>query len=282
MGTWGVGILSDDLAKDVYDEFMELYDDGLSLFDIRSKIEDSFQNMDEEETHLFTLALAKAQWECQALDKDILDRVRYIVQNEIGFESWKKEGIAAYNKRARILNEFLNTIQIPKEKPRKRRKITKAEAPYEPGSCLTFKLLDGSYGGALVVGKDNSHKTEGFNAVAILDLSSNTKPVIEQFLKAGVIQRKSIKGSMENEIVNCPARLHKKQGKGFEVVGSIVLTDQFELSDTYCAWDDLIHIPNRLLFDHSNNLHIGEPKVTVIKMLGKDKGILGKLKKLLY
>ena len=37
MGTWGRGISSNDTYADIYDEFFELYDDGLSVKEITER-----------------------------------------------------------------------------------------------------------------------------------------------------------------------------------------------------------------------------------------------------
>ncbi|MGI8600065.1 MAG: hypothetical protein ACR2KB_12500 [Chitinophagaceae bacterium] len=38
MGTWGTGISSNDTYADVYDEFFELFDDGLSVKEITERL----------------------------------------------------------------------------------------------------------------------------------------------------------------------------------------------------------------------------------------------------
>ncbi len=43
MGTWGTGILSDDTARDLYDEFWELYGAGTELSEIRRRIEEEYR-----------------------------------------------------------------------------------------------------------------------------------------------------------------------------------------------------------------------------------------------
>src|SRR6266550_2268448 len=77
MGTWGTGILSDDTARDLYDEFVELYDAGIELSEIRRRIEEEYRASLEamDEGPLVWLALAKGQWECDALDDDVLARI---------------------------------------------------------------------------------------------------------------------------------------------------------------------------------------------------------------
>src|SRR2546427_8116213 len=94
MGTWGTGILSDDTARDLYDEFVELYDAGIELSEIRRRIEEEYRASLEamDEGPLVWLALAKGQWECDALDADVLARIERIVTTGEGLERWREAG----------------------------------------------------------------------------------------------------------------------------------------------------------------------------------------------
>lgn len=273
MGTWGVAILSDDLAKDVYDEFMEMYDDGLHLGEIRLELEKAYLPLEDDEEAVFYLALAKAQWECKGLDEDIFAKITEIVESETGMESWKAQGEAMYKKRLKVIKDFLNKLTTIKEKPRTRRRITKAEAVFEPGDCLTFKLQDGTFGGALVIGKDNSHKTEGFNIIALLDLKSLERPSVDLFIEAGILSLKNqvfSKRSVGHAIINCPARRYKKHQHLFERVGNLLISKDFNSPPSYCNWDYISCTINDYFFDKGNNQEVQASEITVRKLLGTD------------
>ena len=77
MGTWGVGLLSDDTAVDVYGEYMDKYNDGVDHAAIREVLEEDFADYleDDDDGPVFWIALALAQWECGVLAPDVQERV---------------------------------------------------------------------------------------------------------------------------------------------------------------------------------------------------------------
>src|SRR5437870_1326862 len=151
MGTWGTGILSDDTARDLYDEFVELYDAGIELSEIRRRIEEEYRASLEamDEGPLVWLALAKGQWECDALDADVLARIERIVTTGEGLERWREAGSNLLAKRRRVLTRFLEQLRQPKGRPRKRRPLKKHQAVYEVGTCLAVHGLVFLEGAAL-------------------------------------------------------------------------------------------------------------------------------------
>jgi len=73
MGAWGTAISSNDTYADIYGEFFDFYNDGLDVAEISQKLIAANQETinDKDDCNNFWFALAKAQWECKQLDKDI-------------------------------------------------------------------------------------------------------------------------------------------------------------------------------------------------------------------
>src|SRR5689334_18779357 len=83
MGTWGTGLSSNDTYADIYDSFFELYNDGLNVDEISKKLIKENQEIidDQDDANNFWFALAKAQWECKDLNREILEKVRHIIES---------------------------------------------------------------------------------------------------------------------------------------------------------------------------------------------------------
>src|SRR5438445_3902183 len=101
VGTWGRAILSDDFARDVYDEYLRLYDAGRGREEIaRQLLSAHSADLDEDDVPLFWLALAKAEWETGEVSANVLSRWRSRsrtngVSNAGGRQdrgNWPKEG----------------------------------------------------------------------------------------------------------------------------------------------------------------------------------------------
>jgi hypothetical protein len=94
MGAWGTGISSNDTYADVYGQFFDLYNDGLSVSDASSKLIRENREAIEtfEDAPNFWYALAKAQWECKELDSEVFDRVAQYIQTGEDMEIWSELG----------------------------------------------------------------------------------------------------------------------------------------------------------------------------------------------
>ena len=70
MGTWGTGISSNDIYEDINYEFFDLYNQGIDVSEITKKLITDHKELiaSREDQNNFWLTIAKAQWECKALD----------------------------------------------------------------------------------------------------------------------------------------------------------------------------------------------------------------------
>src|SRR5687767_8277147 len=126
MGTWGTAISSNDTFEDIYQEFFDLYNKGQDVLEITSYIisNNTDAQADYEGKNSFWFALAKAQWECGALDIDIYEKVKSVVNNGDDLKLWEELNGTSNDlkKRKKVLDEFLEKISKPNLKIKKRKK----------------------------------------------------------------------------------------------------------------------------------------------------------------
>lgn len=193
MGAWGTSISSNDTYADIYDEFFELYNEGLEVREISKRLIENNQETinDLDDVNNFWFALAKAQWECKQLDTELYNRVKNIIETGADIEVWRQleAGEKDLKKRKLVLEKFLADISIerPKPKARKKKKEPKTLQPvFEKGDCITFKLENGNYGGAVVL--EAIYDTEfGYNLIAGTRINNTLKPAVNDFENTTVL-----------------------------------------------------------------------------------------------
>lgn len=190
MGAWGTAISSNDTYADIYGEFFDLYNDGLDVAEISKKlIADNQETInDTVDSNNFWFALAKTQWECKQLDKVIFDRVKKIIEIGADLEVWRQLEADEKNikKRKAVLDKFLADLQTEKPKAKSRKKKIIRQPVFEKGDCLTFKLKNGNYGGAVILEaiKDSEY---GHNLIATTRINQPNKPTKKDFENAEVL-----------------------------------------------------------------------------------------------
>lgn len=225
MGAWSTTILGNDFAADVYGEFIEAYNDGKELNVIRRELEANNQSElnEPDEGSTFWLALAKAQWDCDSLDSDVVAKVGEIVNTELGLDRWREATARDLEKRRKVLAEFYAKIQKPHPKPKKRKKTCYIPAVFEAGDCLVLHLPSGNFGAALVLAANNTSKPMGTNLIAVLQFRSIEKPAIEVFelRKWLVLTHHAWKNQLE--IMWYFSKFFKRHTHPIEKIGSIKL-----------------------------------------------------------
>jgi len=192
MGTWGVAISSNDTYADIYGEFVDLYNEGLDVPEITLKLISENQEIVQEtdEANNFWFAIGKAQWEYKQLDSQVLDQIKAIVYNGSDLKVWENLGASEkeLKKRQEVLEKFLDTLLSERKKPKIRKKKVIIQPVFEKGDCLTFKLANGNYGGAVVL--EAVYDTEfGHNLIALTELNCCEKPTPKDFEDAKVLTR---------------------------------------------------------------------------------------------
>ncbi|WP_210489725.1 hypothetical protein [Rufibacter aurantiacus] len=190
MGAWGISISSNDTYADIYSAFFDLYHSGQEVPGISEALVSGNSEIinDEDDSNNFWFALAKAQWECKQLDSGVLARVKQIVESGSDLEIWQKLDADARDikKRKMVLDKFLSDLQIERPKAKTRKKKINRQPVFIKGDCITFKLANGNFGGAVVLESD--YKTGyGHNLIATTRINQKTKPIKEEFESAEVM-----------------------------------------------------------------------------------------------
>lgn len=187
MGVWGTAIKSNDTFADVYSEFFDLYNDGIEVTEITSRLISENREMFENsfDSHNFWFALALAQWKCAQLEPDVLNRVKGIIENGADLKEWKEMDASEKDlaKREIALSKFLSEISTLREKPLKRIKKKIPQPLFNKGDCLAYRIGN-KYGGAIVL---ESLKDNDYNLIALTRINMDDIPSKKDFEKAEVL-----------------------------------------------------------------------------------------------
>ena len=177
MGTWGTGISSNDTFADIYDEFFDLYNDGLSVKEISEELINlNWETLDiPEDANNFWFALALSQWECKELDENLFKRVQHIINSKSDLIIWKESGASSSDlkKREKVLENFLEKLKSEKKNAKKRKRKIFINSIFKKGDCLTYLMENGNYGGAFVL-TDEENSEVGVNFIAITKINKQT------------------------------------------------------------------------------------------------------------
>jgi Zn-finger protein len=242
MGTWGTGLSSNDAFEDIYSEFISLYNSGLEIPEITNNILSAnvdLQN-DYEDKHSFWFALAKAQWECGALDQEIYKKVKTIIESGEDLKLWIELNGASndVSKRKKVLEGFLQKISTPTAKIKKRKKLIIRKPVFQKGDCVIFTLANGNYGGAFVLEAEQGTDL-GMNMLAVTTLNQINKPTTLEFETADILTQKQegFPGKYRERacIIWCYVQFYKKAQTRFEVIGQLSV-DKLYNSREHCHW----------------------------------------------
>jgi hypothetical protein len=239
MGTWGTGISSNDTYADAYSDFMDLFNDGLEITEITKQLIDNNRELiDDYASNDFWFALAMAQWDCKSLDKEIFDRVKKIVDSGEDIKLWVEQGAEKkdINKRKKVLTAFIDKISTERPKAKKREKKVLRDSIFHTGDCLSFKLINGNFGGAVVLSSEK--QTEyGLNMIAVTTINKTIEPTIDDFKNAYVLIQKeqTIPGHYQDrEMISWYyAQFFKKCNIDYKVIGQLRVQREFNFKTDY-------------------------------------------------
>lgn len=255
MGTWGTGLSSNDTFENIYQEFFEFYNKGLDVPAITKQILVNNKELqtDHEDKNSFWFALARAQWECGALDKDIYEKVKSIIDSGQDLELWEElNGTSSdLKKRKKVLEEFLSKISSPSSKIKKRKKTIIRQPVFDKGDCLIFKLKNGNYGGAFVLEAEKDTEL-GMNMLAVTTINQLLRPTVSDFENALILtERQEVFPGKYRErecLTWCYVQFFKKAQTHFEVIGQLLVNKVYN-SREHCymasQWDSIpAHVDN--------------------------------------
>ena len=147
MGCCGMGITQSDEYCEIYERFMEEYDDGKPVADIKKDILDEYlEEFDEEDgiLHDVYFALGKAEWMCGGISNDIYEKISYIIKSGENIAYYRE--LEATEKDLRLrqknLEKFLESISVDRGKTKKRKVSVEKYVKIEKAKLPDFKCGD--------------------------------------------------------------------------------------------------------------------------------------------
>lgn len=147
MGCWGMGITQSDEYCEIYDRFIEEYDEGKPLLDIKQDIlEEYLEEFDENDgvLHDVYFAIGKAEWMCGGISDEILEKITYIINSGANIEFYRELEASESDLKIRKKNleKFLSALIIPRGKTKKRKIPTEKYVKVEKPKLPSFKRGD--------------------------------------------------------------------------------------------------------------------------------------------
>ena len=190
MGTWGTGMTSNDTFCEVYERFFEYYNGDYEIEKISGILEKDFSETLslQEVANEYWFALAKAQWDIGCMQDAVKEKVRSVVISEADLKLWKELGGTEKDIKARkqVLQKFLVKLDQVNKAPKKRKKTRVKTAIFKKGDCITFRLDDNYYGGAIILEDIVVDGKLGINYIARTILKTFNKPTANDFLETKV------------------------------------------------------------------------------------------------
>ncbi len=235
MGTWGTGIIDNDTSNGVYSDFMELYAGDFPVEEILQRIvqENQFEINDYYERNNFWFAIGLASWETMSLNEETFQKIKEIIVSGSDLKIWKELDAEdkTSNKRKKELERFLKKISTPRKRPKPKSSI-KIKPIFDKGDCLTFKLDNGNYGGAIVLESDKSSEFGfGYNLVTTTRINSKTLPTLSNFLESEILiinfDPETIKEARKQIVWFQPTHYRKRYSDIYSSIGSIEIKEEF-------------------------------------------------------
>ena len=184
MGTWGAGILQNDTTADIWVEYKELYNKGLSNKDIRIKLEKEYKPQNDKEyySEIWT-GVAYGQWMCGDLEGYTLRKVNASTQLK-WLTLWADDN-KLFQKRIKALSEFIDKIQTPRSNPLKRKKIVVRHSFFKKGDVIGIKI-DAKQFVAAIVTNHVDYENDGQNTIVFTDFFFAEKTTLKDVLDANI------------------------------------------------------------------------------------------------
>ena len=142
-----MGITQSDEYCEIYERFMEEYDEGKPLNDIKNDIlEEYLEEFDENDgiLHDVYFAIGKAEWMCGGISLEVLEKINNIVESRENIEFYRELETKESDLKIRQKNleKFLNSISVPRGKTKKRKIPTEKYVPVVKPKLPPFKCGD--------------------------------------------------------------------------------------------------------------------------------------------
>ncbi|HLO53617.1 MAG TPA: hypothetical protein VK169_04975 [Saprospiraceae bacterium] len=185
MGTWGPGIFQNDTNADIWVEFKELYNKGLSLKEIRYKLEKEYKPQSDIEYfgEIWT-GIAYGQWMCGDVEDYTFKKLNDAIKLK-RLTLWVDDK-KLLEKRIKAISDFIQKIQTPRPNPLKRKKIVIRHSFFKKGDIIGIKLNPNYYIAAIVTDHQD-FENDGENTIAFTDLLFKDQTTLNEVLNSNML-----------------------------------------------------------------------------------------------
>ena len=292
MATDGIKIIDGDLARDTYDQIMDLYDSDASIEIIKKEVpfvKDDYGINNDFFHEIFVTVYALAFWEIGELTDVILTEVKRVIGLKAGVKVWTEEcDENEGKKRQKELYKLLKKISVPNPKIRKRTKYTLIKNFYfQIDDLLAFQLSDKNYY-AVICAKITQQRGQCTYDLVATSYKGKTKPTIDDLKNCYIAGRKISSGfdikttllhqpnvdeiwryaKQDNFIFGLPYHLVTHRDiisfkDKFEVVGKLKIKESFKRDGGY-GYESSFDRFEEIFSDLDNHLNVfGEQKYPV-------------------
>ncbi len=156
--------------------------------------------------------------------------MKEIVETGVDLEIWRQLDADDRDvaKRKLVLDKFLKELQTERPKAKSRKKKIIRKPVFEKGDCLTFKLANGNYGGAVVLEaiKDTVY---GHILIATTRINQSDKPTKKDFENAEVLVLNYANWDNKPNVKWYLPIRHKKISHLIETVANIVVQIDYDI-----------------------------------------------------
>jgi hypothetical protein len=144
MSAWGTALFSDDTAADVRDSYRDFIGDGLTGPQATDALIKEWSEVlnDPEESAVFWLAMASAQWQCGRLEPRVKAQALKIIEAGTDLHRWREDQ-KLLKKREAVLAKLQSQLISPQPPEKRIPKRYRNTCDWEVGEVLVYRLLSG-------------------------------------------------------------------------------------------------------------------------------------------
>jgi len=190
LATDGTKIIDGDTAHDTYWCIMDLYDSGGEIQMILNEFPlEQREYFDDFDNEIYVTSCGLAYWELGLMTCERFGFIKEIISKDACVKEWTTYSEKEGKSRRTVLKRYLNKIEKPNEKIRKRKKYRKiTNFIFNENSVLTFQLSNGEYAVTCCV-KIYQYRGRCNYWLVPITLKSITKPTINEIIESEILGR---------------------------------------------------------------------------------------------
>jgi len=185
MGAWGTGILQNDTTADIWVEFKELYNKGLSLKEIRLKLEKGYKPESDTEyyTEIWT-GIAYGQWMCGDIESYTFKKLSDATN--LKWQTLWTDNEKLLNSRIKAISDFNEKIKIPRSNPLKRKRVVIRQSFFKKGDIIGIRINQ-NFCIAAIVTSNKDFDNDGQNTIAFTDFLFKDQTTLNEVLNSNML-----------------------------------------------------------------------------------------------